>query len=146
MLASTHADHCPVDQVNGDPVRPGFGPGTCVCRARPRHVSLTIAEVLRPAVRDRPDAPALTGPSGTLSYAGLDRAADAAAGALWRLGVRPGDRGAACLPNDFGIVVAFHGAQRIGAVWAGGNEAYLAAEQQAIVDLVSPAVVLAGPR
>jgi hypothetical protein len=37
-------------------------------------VSLTIAEVLAPAVRDRPDTPALTAPSGTLSYAELNRA------------------------------------------------------------------------
>jgi acyl-CoA synthetase (AMP-forming)/AMP-acid ligase II len=108
-------------------------------------VSLTIAEVLRPAARDRPDAPALRGPSGALTYAELDRAADAAAGALWQLGVRPGDRVAASLPNDLDIIVAFHGAQRIGAIWAGVNEAYLAAEQQAIVDLIEPAVVLAGP-
>ena len=109
-------------------------------------MSLTIADVLKPAVTSRPDAPALVAPSGTLSYAELDRAADAAAGALWQLGVRPGDRVAACLPNDFDIVVAFHGTQRAGAIWAGVNEAYPAAEQQAIVDLVTPAVVLAGPR
>ena len=107
---------------------------------------MTIADVLKPALASRPGAPAVTGPSGTLSYASLDQAADAAAGALWRLGVRPGDRVAACLPNDLDIVVAFHGAQRIGAIWAGVNEAYPAAEQQAIVDLITAAVVLAGPR
>jgi long-chain acyl-CoA synthetase len=109
-------------------------------------VSQTIAEVLAPALRDRPDAPALTAPSGTLSYAELDRAADSAAAALWQLGVRPGDRVAACLPNDLDIVVAFHGSQRVGAIWAGVNEAYPAAEQQVIVDLIRPAVILAGSR
>jgi long-chain acyl-CoA synthetase len=107
---------------------------------------MTIADVLKPALASRPGAPAVTGPSGTLSYAGLDRAADAAAGALWQLGVRPGDRVAACLPNDLDIVVAFHAALRIGAIWAGVNEAYPAAEQQAIVDLITPAAILAGPR
>lgn len=57
----------------------------------------TIAELLRPALRDR-----------------------------------PGDRVAACLPNDLDIVVAFHGAQRIGAIWTGINEAYPERGQRAI--------------
>ncbi|HUN30719.1 MAG TPA: class I adenylate-forming enzyme family protein [Trebonia sp.] len=107
---------------------------------------MIIGEVLAPAVRDRPDAPALVAPAGTLSYAELDQAAARAAGAWWELGVRPGDRVGACLQNDLDIAVAYHGAQRIGAIWAGINEAYPAAEQQAIVDLISPAVVLAGSR
>ncbi len=75
----------------------------------------------------------------------LDAAADAAAGALWALGVRPGDRVAACLPNDLDVVVAFHGTQRIGAIWAGIGEALTAVEQQALADAVAPAVILAGP-
>jgi acyl-CoA synthetase (AMP-forming)/AMP-acid ligase II len=109
-------------------------------------VTPTIAGVLRPALRDRPDAPALAAPSGTLTYADLDRLAGSAAGALWQLGVRPGDRVAACLPNDLDIVIAFHGAQRIGAVWAGLNEAWSAAEQHAVVEYVTPSVILAGER
>jgi acyl-coenzyme A synthetase/AMP-(fatty) acid ligase len=109
-------------------------------------VSRTIAEVLRPALGRRPDAPAIVARSGTLTYAGLDRAASAAAGAMWQLGVRPGDRVAACLPNDLGVAVAFHGAQRIGAIWAGINEAFAPDEQQALADLAAPALILAGPR
>jgi acyl-CoA synthetase (AMP-forming)/AMP-acid ligase II len=107
--------------------------------------SQTIAGVLRPALSHRPDAPAVVARSGTLTYADLDRAAAAAAGAMWDLGVRPGDRVAACLPNDLDIVVAFHGAQRIGAIWVGINEAYPAAEQQAIADLAAPSLIVAGP-
>src|SRR4029077_10429918 len=108
--------------------------------------SATIADVLRPALRHRPDAPAIVARSGTLTYAGLDRAASAGAGAMWRLGVRPGDRVAACLPNDLEVVVAFHGAQRIGAIWTGINEAFAPDEQQALADLAAPALILAGPR
>jgi len=108
-------------------------------------VTATIADVLRPALRDRPDAAAVVARSGTLSYTELDRAATAAASAMWYLGVRPGDRVAACLPNDLGIVAAFHGAQRIGAVWTGINEAYPEREQRAIADLAAPALILAGP-
>jgi acyl-CoA synthetase (AMP-forming)/AMP-acid ligase II len=59
-----------------------------------------IAGVLRPALRHRPDAPAIIARSGTLTYAELERAASDAAGAMWQLSVRPGDRVAACLPND----------------------------------------------
>ena len=109
-------------------------------------MSRTIADVLRPALTRRPDAPAIVARSGTLTYAGLDRAAAVAAGAMWHLGVRPGHRVAVCLPNDLDIVVAFHGAQRIGAVWVGINESYPEHEQQALADLSAPSLILAGPR
>jgi long-chain acyl-CoA synthetase len=105
-----------------------------------------IPRLLDRALASRPAAPAVVARSGTLTFAELNAEADAAAGALWELGVRPGDRVAACLPNDLEIVVAFHGAQRIGAVWAGIGEALTAAEQQALADLCRPAVILAGPR
>ncbi|SEP09327.1 class I adenylate-forming enzyme family protein [Trujillonella endophytica] len=107
--------------------------------------SPTVGGVLRAAASRHPDRPALVARGGTLSYADLDRRADAAAGALHALGVRPGDRVAACLPNDLDVVVAFHGSQRIGAVWAGIGEALTAAEQQALVDVCTPRVFLAGP-
>ena len=109
-------------------------------------MSRTVAGVLRPALRHRPDAPAIIARSGTLTYAELDRAASAAAGAMWQLDVRPGDRVATCLPNDLDVVVAFHGAQRVGAIWAGINEAFAPDEQQALADLAAPSLILAGPR
>jgi long-chain acyl-CoA synthetase len=108
-------------------------------------VTATIAGALAPALRDRPDAAAVVARSGTLSYAELDRAAASAAGALWELGIRPGDRVAACLPNDLDIVVAFHGAQRIGAIWTGINESYPEHEQRVIANLAAPSLILAGP-
>ncbi|MDX6740830.1 class I adenylate-forming enzyme family protein [Actinocorallia sp. A-T 12471] len=106
----------------------------------------TIARVLDTALAERPDAPAVEAASGVLSYAELNARADRAAGALWELGVRPGDRVAACLPNDLDIVVAFHGAQRVGAVWAGVGEALTEAEQRDLHELCEPKVLLAGPR
>ena len=106
----------------------------------------SIAAVLRPALTANPDAPAIEAASGIWTYRELDEHADAAAAAWWSLGVRPGDRVAACLPNDLGIVAAFHGAQRIGAIWAGIGEAMAAAEQQYLHDLIEPRIVLAGPR
>ena len=106
----------------------------------------TIARLLDRPLASRPAATAVVARSGVLSFAQLDAAADAAAGALWHLGVRPGDRVAACLPNDLNVVVAFHGTQRIGAVWAGIGEALTETEQRTLAELVEPAVVLAGPR
>jgi long-chain acyl-CoA synthetase len=106
----------------------------------------TIAEVLDTALASRPDAVAVEAASGAWSYTELDDRARRAAGALWSLGVRPGDRVAACLPNDLDIVAAFHGTQRIGAVWAGIGEALTAGEQQELHDLCEPAVVLSGTR
>jgi long-chain acyl-CoA synthetase len=106
----------------------------------------TIGVVLDAALASRPHATAVEAVSGAWSYAELDDQARRAAGALWSLGVRPGDRVAACLPNDLDIVAAFHGAQRIGAVWAGIGEALAETEQKDLHDLCDPTVVLAGPR
>ncbi|MGW1739335.1 class I adenylate-forming enzyme family protein [Nocardia sp. NPDC001965] len=106
----------------------------------------SIGEVLTPALAAHPDATAIEATSGSWTYRELDEHAAAAAAALWSLGVRPGDRVAACLPNDLEIVAAFHGTQRIGAIWAGIGEALAATEQQYLHDLVTPRVVLAGPR
>lgn len=114
--------------------------------SRPVAVPATIAHVLDAALASHPNATAVEAVSGAWSYVELDRQARRAAGALWSLGVRPGDRVAACLPNDLDIVAAFHGAQRIGAVWAGIGEALAASEQQDLRDLCDPKVVLAGPR
>ncbi|MGW6118190.1 AMP-binding protein [Nocardia sp. NPDC055165] len=108
----------------------------------PRHA--TVAGVFDTALRERPDAAAVEAVSGVWTYAELDERADRAAGALWSLGVRPGDRVAACLPNDLDIVAAFHGAQRIGAIWAGIGEALTASEQRYLDELCAPMVVLAG--
>lgn len=104
----------------------------------------TIGTVLDPALSSSPDSPAVEAVSGVWSYAELDQHARRAAGALWTLGVRPGDRVAACLPNDLDIVAAFHGAQRIGAIWAGIGETLMEDEQQGVHDLVAPSATLAG--
>ncbi|GAA3384913.1 class I adenylate-forming enzyme family protein [Cryptosporangium minutisporangium] len=113
---------------------------------RSKDTGNAVAGVLDAAVARYPDRPAVEAASGVWSYAELDDQARRAAGALWALGVRPGDRVAACLPNDLQIVAAFHGAQRIGAIWAGIGEALAPGEQEALRDLCEPTVVLAGPR
>lgn len=106
----------------------------------------TIARLLDRPLSSNPTATAVVARSGALTFSELDAAAGAAAGALWSLGVRPGDRVAACLPNDLNIVSAFHGAQRMGAVWVGIGEALTESEQHKVAELVEPSVVIAGPR
>ena len=53
-----------------------------------------------------------------------------AAFALRSLGVAPGDRVGASLPNEADVVVAFHGAMRLGAVWVGVNRALAPPEKR----------------
>jgi long-chain acyl-CoA synthetase len=106
----------------------------------------TVARVLDDALAAKPLAPAVVARSGTWSYRQLDTAADAAAAALWAHGVRPGDRVAACLANDLDVVAAFHGSQRISAVWVGIGEALTEPEQRSLVEHCAPKAILAGPQ
>lgn len=95
-----------------------------------RPVPRSVARVLDHVLATDPDREALVTRSGRLSYAQLDGLADRAAGALRSLGMGPGDRVAASLPNDAAVVVAFHGAMRLGAVWVGVNRALAPAEKR----------------
>ena len=85
----------------------------------------TVADIFAPVVAVDPDREALVTRSGRWSYAELDRLASRAAHALAALGVRAGDRVAGGLPNDLDVILAFHGAMRLGAVWVGGGLSFL---------------------
>ena len=93
----------------------------------------TIARVLDRPLAERPEAEAAVGRSGRLTYRELDAAADRAAGAFASFGLRTGDHVAVSLPNDLDVVVAFHGAMRLGLVWIGLNTALAAPEKAHIV-------------
>ena len=109
-----------------------------------RRLPAGVFDVLERPVAEAPDAPALVTRSGRFSYRELDAIADRAAGALHALGVRPGDRVAVSLPNDAPIVVAFHGAMRLGAVWVGINQALAAPEKAYMLDDSGSVLFLAG--
>jgi long-chain acyl-CoA synthetase len=94
----------------------------------------TVADVFAPVLAVDPDREALVTRSGRWSYAELDRLATRAAHALVALGVRAGDRVAGALPNDVDVILAFHGAMRIGAVWVGINRALALPEKQFLLD------------
>ena len=93
----------------------------------------TIANVLDRGLADDPGREALVTRTSRLSYTDLDHQANRAARAWRAIGVRPGDRVAASLPNEADIVAAFHGAMRLGAVWVGVNQALAPPEQRWIL-------------
>src|SRR5215212_12045711 len=94
----------------------------------------SVAQVLERALADDPGREALVTRTRRLTYAQLDALANRAAHVLRDLGIEPGDRVAACLPNDADVVVAFHGAMRAGAVWVGVNQALAPPEKQYLLD------------
>ena len=100
-----------------------------------------IAGVFGPALESRPEAEAVLARSGSLTYAELDQQADRAAAALYSLGVRPGDRVAATLPNDLDVVLAFHGTMRAGGIWVGIGEALAGPEKDHLLADCDPSLV-----
>jgi acyl-CoA synthetase (AMP-forming)/AMP-acid ligase II len=102
----------------------------------------SIARVLDRALAADPDREALVTRTRRLTYAELDVEAHRAARALRELGVGPGDRVAASLPNDADVVVAFHGAMRLGAVWLGVNSALAPPEKRYLLDDSGAALLL----
>ncbi len=89
----------------------------------------TVADVFATPLAEDEDREALVTRSGRWSYGELDARCARAAGALADVGVRAGDRVAAVLPNEIDIIVAFHGAMRLGAIWVGINRALAPPEQ-----------------
>lgn len=102
----------------------------------------SVSRVLDRALATDPDHEALVTRGGRRSYAELDRDAHAAAHALSDLGVSAGDRVAASLPNDVDVVVAFHGAMRLGAVWVGVNRVLAPPERRHLLADCSARVLL----
>lgn len=100
----------------------------------------TVAEILCGPLARCPGRTALVGRHARYTYAELDRAANDAAKALGRLGVRPGDRVAASAGNHPDIVIAFLATMRLGAIWVGiaralapAEKAYMLADAEASV-------------
>ena len=115
------------------PVIPGGGPQT-------------VAEVLDRVVGEDPERAALVGRNGRYTFGELDLVTNRAAHAFCRLGVKPGDRVAACLANDVDIVIAMLATARIGALWVGINrplapreKLYMLADSGAVLFLTLPA-------
>lgn len=106
----------------------------------------TVGRVFDAALERRPDHEALVTRSRRMTYAQLDDACARAAQVLIDHGILPGDRVAASLPNEADIVVAFHGAQRVGAIWVGVNRALAEPEKRYLLDDSGAALVLTDDR
>ncbi|NEE21938.1 AMP-binding protein, partial [Streptomyces sp. SID7499] len=78
---------------------------------------LRIDEAFAAQVAARPDAPALTAGSVTLSYAELDDRAEELADGLHAHGVRPGDLVGLCLPRGADLVAAMLAVLKADAVY-----------------------------
>lgn len=94
----------------------------------------SVAHVFDRALADDADREALVTRSQRLTYGELDRLANQAAHALRGMGVGTGDRVAASWPNEADVVVAFHGAMRLGAVWVGVNRALAPPEKRYLLE------------
>jgi acyl-CoA synthetase (AMP-forming)/AMP-acid ligase II len=107
---------------------------------------MTLTSCLSEAARRFGDAPAYVTEQGlTISYADLDRASDEVAVGLGRRGVGQGDVVALCLPTIPEYIVAYLAGAKLGAVTAGVNTRLSAAEQERVLAVAQPKLVLAGP-
>ena len=97
-------------------------------------VPSSVADVFEGALAAAPDREALVTRTRRLTYRQLHEEADRAAQALRAVGIGPGDRVAASLPNEVDVVVAFHGAMRLGAVWVGVNRLLAPPEKRFLLE------------
>ena len=92
-----------------------------------------VASVLDKPVAEHPEREALADPHRRLTYAALERGVATAAALFTKLGIGPGDRVAASLPNVCDIVVAFLATLRLGGVWVGINAVLSPGEKRHIL-------------
>ena len=104
-----------------------------------------LGSTAREAARRFGERPVLVHPDGTLTYADLDRGADALAAGLRSLGVRGGDVVAAVLPSGAEWMLLAVALDRVGAVLATVSAKLAPPERAELVRLVDPALVVAGP-
>jgi len=109
-----------------------------VTNGRPTHV----ADYLSAAAAARPDHPALVVGANRISWADVNRAADACAGGLRARGVAAGDRVGLFLGNRPEFVIAYFGALRAGAVVVPVNPALTAPEVGQIAEHVGLALMV----
>ena len=101
-----------------------------------------FVEQIRDHSRRAPKALAVRAPGGERSVGALLDGSERIAARLREVGCAPGDRVAACLPNDVDIVVAFLAAMRLGALWVGVNRQLAAPEKAYILEDSGAALLL----
>src|SRR5947209_9710801 len=105
--------------------------------------TMTLTSCLGEAARRFRDTPAYVAENGlVLSYAQLDRASDEVAAGLALSGIEPGDVLALVLPTIPEYFVCYLAAAKLGAITAGVNTRLSDVEQEAVLDVAKPALVL----
>ncbi|GAA1938196.1 hypothetical protein GCM10009837_75570 [Streptomyces durmitorensis] len=104
-----------------------------------------VHELFRKVAAGQPDAPALSDPERTLSYAELDARSDEVAGALRGHGVTPGSRVGVCLDRDADLVIALLGVLKAGAAYVPMDVTYPAERLVHTVTDSGARVVLSRP-
>jgi len=104
---------------------------------------MTLTSCLAESARRFGDAPAYAAENGlVLSYAELARLSDEVAVGLSGRGVSEGDVLALALPTIAEYFVCYLAAAKVGAITAGVNTRLSTVEQQAVLDVAKPALVL----
>ncbi len=102
----------------------------------------TLVDVLRERAQQEPSAAAVVFKGRRISVAEIDRASDALAHSLARLGVKHGDRVALVLPNAPQFVIAQFAAWKIGAIVAPQNPIYTDRELEESLRASQPETVV----
>src|SRR5512134_3403005 len=84
----------------------------------------TLVDVVAESANQRPAHPALLFQGEAISYGKLERLSSVLAGALVKLGVKPGDRVALLLPNCPQIILSFFGIWKAGGIVVPLNPLY----------------------
>ncbi|MDT5085232.1 MAG: hypothetical protein QOJ61_2275, partial [Mycobacterium sp.] len=101
-----------------------------------------LAAEIRAAAKRFGDVTVMAAEDGALTYHSLDSRSQRIAAGLWRSGVREGDRIALRLPSGTSYLLAYAAAAKLGVAVAGINAGLASAEQNKLVELADPALVL----
>lgn len=103
------------------------------------------ATLLRRVAALHPEAEAFVDGDVRLTFAAWDRAADAVAALLARLGVAPGDVVALVLPSSADYAICYQAAMRLGAITSGVNPRLGAVEMASVFARIRPRVTVLDP-
>jgi bile acid-coenzyme A ligase len=105
---------------------------------------ISLGARLRQLARERPDRPAVTDVTRTVSWRELDERTDRIARALRTLGVGQGDLVTLGMPNTVDFIEACYGLWKIGATPQPISHRLPAAEAEAVMDLAATPLLIAG--
>ncbi|WP_259464465.1 amino acid adenylation domain-containing protein [Streptomyces sp. TLI_171] len=112
---------------------------------QPRSGLAPVPAAFRERAARHPEALAVLGEAGSLSYGALDRRSDLLAAALREAGLRPGDAVPVCLPRDTDLVVAWLAVLKAGGGLLPMDVSWPAERQSRVLAQCGAAVAVAAP-